>query len=281
MFKDKIEQCKTNLPRFLYKFYRNLEYAKDVIENDRLHLDMPSGYNDVFDSARVIDESEFDFVLYNNQIDSIVRYAPCEYKNLVFELLTLCPSTLLYLSDVFAYLIQNNIPCDVVGKIKSLFCQYLRNTQPFNNRIICFTRNKKSLLMWAHYAEHLKGVCLCFDTKKDPELFKHVYKVDYTRFRNRERNYNFYFSKSKEWSYEKEWRAVIQSDKEFIDTKSCVGLIIGERVSLGIPIKHNENGKLVESYASLSLAATVKGISVYIAKANPLEYKLDIEKYLN
>ena len=278
MFIDKIGQNLKTPPRFLYKYYRNLKYAKDVLENDCLHLDVPSDYNDVFDSARVIDESEFDFVLYKNQIDSIVKYTSREYKNRVFELLTSCPFPLSYLSDVFSYLTQNNIPSDVVGEIKSSFCKYLRNAQLSNNRIICFAQNKKSLLMWAHYADHLKGVCLCFDTRRDPELFKHVYKVDYSRFRNRERNYNFYFSKSKEWTYEKEWRLVVQSDKEYIDTKACVGIILGERVPLGIPIKYDTDGKLIQSYSSLSLIATQKGLKVYKAKANPIEFKIDIEK---
>lgn len=122
--------------------------------------------------------------------------------------------------------------------------------------------------MWAHYADHLKDVCLCFDTWKDSELFNHAYKVDYKRFRNRERNYNFYFNKSDDWAYEKEWRIVVQENKEYLDTKSCVGIIFGERVPLGIPIERNEKGKLIESYASLSLVATMKGLNTYHAKAN-------------
>lgn len=134
--------------------------------------------------------------------------------------------------------------------------------------------------MWAHYANHLGGVCLCFDTWKDPELFSHVYKVDYARFRNRERNYNFYYSKSKDWAYEKEWCIVVQTDEEYIDTKSCVGIIIGERVPLGISPK-GDNKITAPSYASLSLDACLKGLIVYKAKANPLEYKIDIEKRLD
>ena len=280
MFIDKIEQNKIVPPRFLFKYYKNLEYEEDVLEHDRLHLDLPSGYNDVFDSARVVDDSELDFILYNNQLDSIVKYTQCDYKKQVFEILNSCSIKLLHLSDVFAFLLQNNIPSEIVESIKVRFCEILRNSQAFNNKIICFTENRESLLMWAHYADHLKGVCLCFDTWKDTKLFSHVYKVDYTRFRNRERNYNFYFNKSKDWSYEKEWRVVIQCDKKHIDTNSCVGIILGERVPLGIPVKRDANDKIMPSFASLSLAATMKGLSVYKAKANSLKYKIDIDNWL-
>lgn len=279
MFIDKIEQNKIVPPRYLYKYYRNLEYAEDVLKNDRLHLDLPSGYNDVFDSARVIDDNELDFVLYNNQVDSIVKYTHRDYKKRVFELLNACKKELLYLSDVFAFLLQKNIPAEIVENTKKRFCEVLRNSQAFNNKIICFTENKSSLLMWAHYADHLKGVCLCFDTLKDTELFSHIYKVDYTYFRNREKNYNFYYSKSKEWSYENEWRVVIQCDKEFIDTKSCVGIILGERMPLGVSAQKDIHDLITPSFLSLSLDATLKGINVYKAKANPSKYKIDIDPW--
>lgn len=280
MFVDKIEQNRIEPPRFLYKYYRNLNYAEDVLQYDRLHLDLPSGYNDVFDSARVVDNNELDFIFYGNRADKIVKYTHCDYKKKVFEILNSCSIELLYLSDVFAFLLQNNIPTEIVAGIKNNFCEILRNSQAYNNKIICFTEKKNSLLMWAHYADHLHGVCLCFDTWKDKELFSHIYKVDYSRYRNRERNYNFYYSKSKDWSYEKEWRVVIQGDNEYIDTKSCVGIILGEKVPLGVPAERDANNKIIPSFASLSLTATMKGLNVYKAKANSHKYKIDINNWL-
>lgn len=37
--------------RFLYEYYRDSKYAEDVLEYARLHLDILSKYNGVFDSA--------------------------------------------------------------------------------------------------------------------------------------------------------------------------------------------------------------------------------------
>ena len=282
MFIDKVEQNRKTPPRFLYKYFRNLDYVKDVLEHNRLHLDLPNNYNDVFDSARVVDNNELDFVLYDKCADKIAQYTHCKYKKKVLEILNSCSVELRYLSDVFTLLLQNDIPVNIVEGIQNNFCRLLRNTQPYNNGIICFTERKNSLLMWAHYADHLKGACLCFDTRKDEELFSHIYKVDYTRWRNRERNYNFYYSKSKDWSYEKEWRIVIQDDNEYINTKSCVGIILGERMPFDIPIERDENNKIISSpcFTSLSLAGTMKGLKVYKAKANSQKYKIDIDNWL-
>lgn len=40
---------KVNIP--LYKYFRNIDYAKDTIINSRIHLDLPETYNDVYDCA--------------------------------------------------------------------------------------------------------------------------------------------------------------------------------------------------------------------------------------
>ena len=45
--------------------------------------------------------------------------------------------------------------------------------------ICCFSRSYKNLLMWAHYADKHKGVCLKFDISKDKDLFDQPYLVKY------------------------------------------------------------------------------------------------------
>ena len=275
-FIDKKCQNPSQPPRYLYKYYRNLDYALDVIVNDRIHLDLPATCNDVFDSARVIDENELDFILYDNQVDGIVKFTHRDYKNLVHKLLSTANKKFTYLNEVFDFLQQNNIPDHILKDLMTTLCYYLRNGQPRNNRIICFAEDCDSLLMWAHYGGHLQGACLCFDVQKDPKLFKHVYNIDYTHMRNREQNYNFYYSKSKDWQYEKEWRIVVESNEEYISTKSCVGIVFGERMLLG-ETPRDDNGNIIPSLLTLSLVAAEKGMKTYNAKANLTEYKIDIE----
>ena len=42
----------------LYKYYSNLEYAKDVIENSRIHFESPKTYNDIYDSTTYITDDQ-------------------------------------------------------------------------------------------------------------------------------------------------------------------------------------------------------------------------------
>lgn len=40
-----------------------------------------------------------------------------------------------------------------------------------NVRIACFSESNDSVLMWAYYAEGQRGICIEFDTEKDPLFF--------------------------------------------------------------------------------------------------------------
>lgn len=275
-FLDKDENVRKPLPRYLYKYYSNLEYAIDAIRNHRIHIEIPSGYNDVFDSARVVDESELDFVLYNNNSDMLVAKTERNYKELVFSLLSNCSCELTYIEDVCRYLLHGGVPCEVIKNIKFRICNDLKNAQPNNNKIACFTCKNDSLLMWAHYGNHLKGVCLCFDTKKDSFLFSHAHKVEYTKFRNRDRNYNFYFYKASEWKYEKEWRLVVQGQEDYISTNSCVGVIIGERAAHENDMQFDRRELPYSNFTKISFLAHEEGLNVYKAIANNEQYKIDI-----
>lgn len=41
-----------NIP--LFKYYGNIDYARDAVENSRIHLEPPSAYNDIYDSSQRI-----------------------------------------------------------------------------------------------------------------------------------------------------------------------------------------------------------------------------------
>ena len=80
----------------------------------------------------------------------------------------------------------------------------------------CFSERRDSLLMWAHYADSHKGICLQFkyDSAKLPagSLFKkmhystHYPKLDAARIVELEQT--LLLTKSTDWMYEKEWRFV-------------------------------------------------------------------------
>ena len=74
--------------------------------------------------------------------------------------------------------------------------------------IICFSQNWQNLLLWSHYANRHKGICLGFDIEN--KLVKKVCYVDArTRLNpslSKEMEDRLVYTKSSGWKYEEEWR---------------------------------------------------------------------------
>lgn len=110
-----------------------------------------------------------------------------------------------------------------IGKRKAReVANYARTTLSQRYGIICMSSSWKSPVMWAHYAEKHKGVCLGFDVRKE-----HLKQVDYLPGRlddllsenpklsdfNIEKIYTLFTTKASEWSYENEWRFIYPLDQ--------------------------------------------------------------------
>lgn len=86
--------------------------------------------------------------------------------------------------------------------------------------IYCATEKNDNLLMWSHYADNHKGVCLEFDGESS--VFREAMKVIYEKERpviNTLRSSDLHITMSKalitksiDWEYEGEWRIIRQVD---------------------------------------------------------------------
>ena len=139
-------------------------------------------------------------------------------------------------------------------------------------RIAYFTEKNDSILMWAHYGNHLKGYCLELNTRKDPEFFKGIRKVEYSGKRYEKIDEGLYFQKFTDWEYECEWRIAYnpatiskweENDDGYLPTKAISGIIIGERAFYKGP---------------LSRIVKQKNMDCYIATSDEKEYKINIER---
>lgn len=84
--------------------------------------------------------------------------------------------------------------------------------------IYCATPKNDNLLMWSHYADNHKGICLEFNGKLD--IFKEAMEVDYLEDRPTINSLkkdslnkimrNTLTTKSIDWKYESEWRIIRQ-----------------------------------------------------------------------
>lgn len=96
-------------------------------------------------------------------------------------------------------------------------------------RIACLSEDNDSILMWAHYANNHKGVCIEYDFQELIKKFKcDLFPIIYVKKRKRYDQFDLInssltfqksvFLKADVWSYEKEWRILkcFQNDiKEF------------------------------------------------------------------
>lgn len=79
--------------------------------------------------------------------------------------------------------------------------------------VLCLSEVHNDILMWSHYADCHRGICLIYDTNYD--FFAHALPVRYQRERprvnpitqsNDQMLDNAIYTKSSAWAYEKEWR---------------------------------------------------------------------------
>lgn len=128
--------------------------------------------------------------------------------------------------------------------------------------ICCFAGDPRDVLMWSHYAGSHSGICLQFETARDPRVFMRALSVDYVdkppviNWINEihSRVGESFTQKHRRWVYEREHR-IIQHDRahcyiRFLpaaltgiifgckaddDVKRTVGKLLFERRSRGMP----------------------------------------------
>lgn len=127
------------------------------------------------------------------------------------------------------------------------------------NGVACFSESKDEILMWSHYADYHRGICLEFEFPDMPEnlfsLCKQVrYCVDYPKLDfsdflepGQDNTVNFInrmiLTKSKSWEYEKEWRMVLPG---YGDKKVNFPPHLLKAVYLGCNISKRNKNKLLK-----------------------------------
>lgn len=178
----------------------------------------------------------------------LYRYMPTNYyniRNLEKEKIHL--STNGDFNDVY-----EGVPASTIEELTN------KDLSPLNDSayICCFSESCNDLLMWSHYANAHKGICVEYDLKllKDVDIIKHIFPVVYSKkrllkvdindlFKNlRELNFNIFHNgdnsdielsqllpllvtKGGAWRNEKEWRIIYtkqelyeKSDTNYIDS---------------------------------------------------------------
>lgn len=196
------------VPTKLYRYMGFGQFWKENLFKGQIHLSKPSEFNDPFDCVAFVDMKEF----WN-------KYGNPEFiKNNGFSL---------------------ELPSNPPEELLSILHKEMIGFTQDEMRVCCFTECKNSLLMWSHYANSHKGFCVEYDTNKIPQNIrrfflpvvyqKQIYNATHDLGNTRNNAFNFLFFKSKEWSYEKEWRIAIYQEQlvkpfDFLEAISCVTL---------------------------------------------------------
>jgi hypothetical protein len=182
-----------NMKRTIYKYFRINQFLYDTLISNQLYFSSIQQFNDPYDCyLTLFDEiSEDDLKIYLKKINT---------------------------SD------ELTIKCiEAFNKKGQKFLEpFIESYKAFidYHGICCFTKGKDNLLLWSHYADSHKGVCLGFDYDLMIKKFPQFDEVEYS-------DNPFYFDiknvdesiaktvlrKSTDWKYEEEIRFVMERSK--------------------------------------------------------------------
>lgn len=209
----------------LYKYTSISKYFFKNMEDSTLYYSNPNDFNDPFDC----------------KFNSIYNYSPEAIRKFFGALRPSFNVSDEAYQATFGYLIDN--PLEFTKDLSRIIRPYFGS-----KGVGCYTLKPDNLLMWAHYANCHKEICLKFDISKDTFHFGECYKVKYSNnlpiidLENQEQSFIAIIgTKSSDWGYEEEIRIVQEEFGVFPFKKECLTeVIFGCRTS-------EENKALVKS----------------------------------
>lgn len=184
-------------PASLYKYYSDSELCWNSVKNNQMWYSAPCNFNDVFDCDVSIDNQKV--------FNEILKLFPDNRG--------VRPGSKIW-RDLRATTNQQ------LRTLRTTFDELRRKTG-----VSCLSESDNSLLMWAHYANHHKGICVEYDLFEINQELKFtavpvIYSDQRTCFDSLDLQkqdvrsaagkllLQSLTSKSPEWSYEKEWRII-------------------------------------------------------------------------
>lgn len=192
----------------LFRYYGNLEWALDVLTTKRVYCPKVAFFNDPFDGS----------------IPFEVDFDPSEFIAYIYRT---------YKDDGYTWSAIKGFFDDYIGPdgkiLEAKRKEIEKKAKKFKHHndnlgVLCLTEDPISVLMWSHYADKHKGVCIGFSRVEKSQLadddacnpiiysdvypsprFSQIYRGDGSLTKD------VLYSKARDWSYEKEWR--MMSDK--------------------------------------------------------------------
>lgn len=199
-----------NTPSHLYKYQRVTPYSLQSLADETVWLSSPASFNDPFDCAINLDRKKMaesvalavEIITQNSEVEDSLQAPSVEYERAYTQL-------------------RDGLRAEM-QKIG----------------VLCLSETPNEILMWSHYAEYHKGFCIEYRVDEASPLKSMAKPVRYTdvypslSLKNLpgDAEENFIdvcvYTKAKQWSYEREWRAIMHIGEKLYRAPAPVSAII-------------------------------------------------------
>lgn len=236
-------------PRYLYK-YRSIKSTVDFLKNSSIYFSSYKDFNDPFESAC---KRKYDFTP-KEYFETFQRWG-VDFFSAAIEAEKIR----------LGYVNAKDLLSHATDLILNGFAYF------------CMTKDPDNILMWSHYADSHKGVCLKFDLLQDLDTFSLTVPVDYNSeypefdTLNGNPGINIITRKSPDWAYEHEHRIVKVKEHGLhqINKDALVEIIFGCKTQ-------KRNKTMIRNLVKNN---GFNSVSFSEAVVNPEAYKLDIQPY--
>jgi len=236
------------MPEFLYKYLPINGNSITNLINRRLWFSKTARFNDPFDSNINPKIEPSDYNDFEREALNVLYRGDSRVKSHIDEKYGGDISQALNNSQArqalreMAITMAEDIYTDTLNKFRA------------KSGICCFGGEKDNILMWSHYSDGHKGMCLEFDKSIRPfsMALRVNYSNDYPDFDIRELYSDEYIrrlfdriilAKSIYWSYEKEWR-IIETDRGDFNKRYRMNALKG--VYLGLKVSEEVKEAIIE-----------------------------------
>lgn len=227
--------------RKFYRFTAFSGFLLDSISQGKVFYSDPTQFNDPFDCDLKIQDDGLNISLLK-----ALR------KNLVLE------AEGPYSIDPYSDWLRSRNPREVKGKEREAILESieLRLREKLSHYgVLCLSVKFTASLMWAHYADKHRGVCLEYDAREFADETGwdfNLHRVDYFRSNQidlttlhsafveksnasqRKVEDAYFFTKSSAWSYEEEWRVIQVGKRMWLPPGLLTGVYFGLRCPNGV-----------------------------------------------
>lgn len=283
-FEDAVSLKLSNFPKSFFKYRALSERTIENIEKNYIWLAEIITLNDPFECSIQFDNDECLRKYYGSNKFQNFFYLLTGQKLTRQDIQKLTTSQKPFLDYIKICndkkIPFNQSPEEQLIKVQTRWTDIVEEANR-NLRICSFSLVKNSLLLWSHYSDEHKGICIEYDFENIDPIRTFMQPVTYSDEVHKIGIFEEYTTmqmigssliKSKDWKYEEEWRLTIFKQKDHFPQKMKIpdptGIYLGTRFHLNDQVLKEKLYKI----------AAERKIPIYQMAKDPQRFKLTESK---